>query len=909
MRWGRLCIIVSLFSAGLRWSPQVVNCDASISGAPTYFSIPFHDAELQGLYLTLSPHGEVVVSKSSRGSDLRPSDYITHIEGYRILAGGLDAFVRSGEIEVAVPLVDTGSLEMGGAKVTGFVLMSALNPKKVSARRGELIFDMNEQGGQTNLHTGDIVVTASGPQAITDASYVPPVTGTGKCITGKDCFAYNGTCVKGACVCNAGRIGSYCQIRKANGTSVGGKVEEAFQNSMRRLSNTNFPASISSLPNSAADLSSSTTPSVTSSTMQANSNENEMISEIQLSSAKSNDPNELDNSQSVNSFNNAVETTSQKSKVEDFTMPDGTVSNKGKPKAKVKTGTKKIKAKVKMKSVDEGVGTVVNKGNEMGTVNSEENDFKRVTIIDLYGEGKAYPEPYPAGKIPNEMVHMRFTARQERKVFKYSIRFRSAPFGIAFDMTVASGTRVEKVLSGQQSSLSDVQVGDYLVAIDTFNTTIAPPKVSQTILTQANFPVILVFETRGVGPDPKEVEKSQRERTVNITIIYPPTLTSSFQARVSEWSPGLDVGSHGGSCPIYYLTAPADQFGCSVSAGAYVLKQNITDIYSSTSSASDATVESSPFLMSKMLVNLARERGLGISPHSMVITKRGVCTFVDKAKAIAGGKADVGLVVNTDNEFLDLPSGKESTDACTSPFALIRDVDGRLIHMEALKASELIAIVSSSSSPMTDACQQVQTLAEDIIDSWPHSVPVISQADLLTSLATRTPLKSRGLADEGGRVALGGENGWAFFDYHLAMFGPQEVPLGPMRFVMAQPPHGCDPNAYTVRISGAIVGILRGGGCTFGIKVINAQKLGAKAVAILNTNDVNTMRLMALPDEIPLISIPTIMVSRRLSYYLEVQLKQYYLIDQHFMSIQPTGLFGEYEVKNKIQLPPRLPNK
>ena len=86
--------------------------------------------------------------------------------------------------------------------------------------------------------------------------------------------------------------------------------------------------------------------------------------------------------------------------------------------------------------------------------------------------------------------------------------------------------------------------------------------------------------------------------------------------------------------------------------------------------------------------------------------------------------------------------------------------------------------------------------------------------------------------------------------------GPQEVPLGPIRLQMALPPFGCDPAAYTVRIQGAVVAILRGGGCSFGIKVINAQKLGAKAVMIVNTDDMKTMRLMALPDEVPLINIP-----------------------------------------------------
>lgn len=140
------------------------------------------------------------------------------------------------------------------------------------------------------------------------------------------------------------------------------------------------------------------------------------------------------------------------------------------------------------------------------------------------------------------------------------------------------------------------------------------------------------------------------------------------------------------------------------------------------------------------------------------------------------------------------------------------------------------------------------------------------------------------------------------------MFGPQEVPLGPFRLQMALPPFGCDPGDYTVRIQNTVVAILRGGGCSFGIKVINAQKLGAKAVIIVNTDDMKTMRLMALPDEVPQINIPCIMVSRRIQYYLEEQLPPYFPMDQHLVSIQPTGMFGDYEQKNKLVLPMRLSN-
>jgi hypothetical protein len=78
-------------------------------------------------------------------------------------------------------------------------------------------------------------------------------------------------------------------------------------------------------------------------------------------------------------------------------------------------------------------------------------------------------------------------------------------------------------------------------------------------------------------------------------------------------------------------------------------------------------------------------------------------------------------------------------------------------------------------------------------------------------------------------------------------------------------------------------------------------------VIIVNTDNKQTMRLNALPDEEPLIDIPCIMVSRRIQFYLETQLRYYHPIDQHIVSIQPTGVFGGYEEKNSVKLPERLP--
>ena len=197
-------------------------------------------------------------------------------------------------------------------------------------------------------------------------------------------------------------------------------------------------------------------------------------------------------------------------------------------------------------------------------------------------------------------------------------------------------------------------------------------------------------------------------------------------------------------------------------------------------------------------------------------------------------------------------------------------------------------------------------MIDDLIDKWPHSVPYIPVGDIIQAPAPAKKVRSR--SEEGGRVAVSGENGWAFFDYHQAMFGPSPE-MGSYRLQMADPPFGCDPNQYQVRIAGTVVAILRGGGCSFGIKVINAQKMGAVAVMIVNTDDKETMRLMALPDEDPLIQIPCIMVSRRIQHFLEDRLKYYYPIDQHIISIHPTGVFGEYEENSKVVLPVRLPGE
>ena len=91
-----------------------------------------------------------------------------------------------------------------------------------------------------------------------------------------------------------------------------------------------------------------------------------------------------------------------------------------------------------------------------------------------------------------------------------------------------------------------------------------------------------------------------------------------------------------------------------------------------------------------------------------------------------------------------------------------------------------VLLIAGEEGTLTAACERVHALSEELTELWPHSVPAIPTAQLLSQEQKLTVSNhQRPQSEEGGRLAVAGDNGWAFFDYHLAMFGPQEVPLGP----------------------------------------------------------------------------------------------------------------------------------
>lgn len=185
-----------------------------IAGEPRYSHLPLHELMQQSIYLKATDHEEIVIAFADKGSDLRQDDYVTHADGIRLLNGGLDNFLKSGEKEAIVPVIDESDHKYGGNKLLGFVLIQSVTPRKLSTRRGEVVFDLEEGGPAPTMKLGNIVVGPDGAKTTNDPSYQPPPHGTGPCVTGRDCFNYNGSCVEGQCRCIGAHTGTFCQVKE-----------------------------------------------------------------------------------------------------------------------------------------------------------------------------------------------------------------------------------------------------------------------------------------------------------------------------------------------------------------------------------------------------------------------------------------------------------------------------------------------------------------------------------------------------------------------------------------------------------------------------------------------------------------------------------------------------------------------
>ena len=136
-------------------------------------------------------------------------------------------------------------------------------------------------------------------------------------------------------------------------------------------------------------------------------------------------------------------------------------------------------------------------------------------------------------------------------------------------------------------------------------------------------------------------EDSQRSRTFNMTVLYPPTMTGEYEVRLGSWTPPIDM-FHEDSCTLYEVKAPVDgQFGCDAAEGTLAVAPHLKEITNLKGMDVPEDMEKrSP--MAVLLFQEAIRRSITLKTKSTALFKRGQCSFVQKARVAAIGGADLG---------------------------------------------------------------------------------------------------------------------------------------------------------------------------------------------------------------------------------------------------------------------------
>lgn len=242
--------------------------------------------------------------------------------------------------------------------------------------------------------------------------------GGGKCITGRDCFNYNGTCtIKGECVCPQNYTGSYCQMFKteksglatlAAQTKLKFKIKAGLdeaQGKGEKEHNPNLPPPPKDQDTFVKiDTSTDAAPIMRRGREEVDDREDEGGSVPQ-----------------------------QEEKEEEELVPikmkpmDKRVKVKPKPNKKEKKGKNKKSNKKGKKGVEEDgeeEEEALPKKKKKETKKDKERNLQS-RMAELYGDGDdmAYPEPMLAGKIPGNIAHDReLMRRASLQQFKFSIR-------------------------------------------------------------------------------------------------------------------------------------------------------------------------------------------------------------------------------------------------------------------------------------------------------------------------------------------------------------------------------------------------------------------------------------------------------------------------------------------------------
>jgi hypothetical protein len=205
-----------------------------------------------------------------------------------------------------------------------------------------------------------------------------------------------------------------------------------------------------------------------------------------------------------------------------------------------------------------------------------------------------------------------------------------------------------------------VESGDFLIAVDQYDTSTAPAKITQRIIASQSWPIILVFEKRPTKDDAFVAEASISKRSYDLDILYPPSLTtkSSLGILLAEWTTEFSIynqkngtaishNSGGNICPIFILSTAKDFVGCEIKENEFTLpralkslgsngldgldgsdgtsEDNETNSTNGDNETADVHIDIGHPMISMLL---QESQDVSIPLRSMAIMKRGINTYI-----------------------------------------------------------------------------------------------------------------------------------------------------------------------------------------------------------------------------------------------------------------------------------------
>lgn len=270
-----------------------------------------------------------------------------------------------------------------------------------------------------------------------------------------------------------------------------------------------------------------------------------------------------------------------------------------------------------------------------------------------------------------------------------------------------------------------------------------------------------------------------------------------------------------------------DEFRESLTWGRIFLDRGVTNHqYFKARFGGDIPSGSHPIVAAEPVLGCGPIKNADAVKGAIAVVNRGECTYATKARSLQKAGAIGVLIKNNEDQGLTHPPGPDGTDV-TIAVAMITHEFGKLLH-------RVTKVEPTRGQLLPIYCEKESGVSV--------CLPVTEQE------------KEQHAVTEGGVLAAGDFKA----EFLTAKFGAP-IPTKSLGLAAADPSNGCG-DLDSSKLTGKAV-LLRRGGCTFLDKVSNAQKAGAAAAIVINTQP-GILRMDSLKRyESYNITTPTVMIS------------------------------------------------